>query len=98
MVTALYARPSGGFIEASEIYDTATGAFYAGTKVSGNPVVRLFSATDGLAWNSIDAAVPQMDKGALVDGIAEYRGRLVFFGLDQDTLSRAYVVDASKVK
>lgn len=98
MVTALVARPGSGFIEASEIYDTATGAFYAGAQVSSNPVVRLFTATDGLAWNGITDSIPQMDKAALVSGIAEYGNRLVFFGLDQQTQSQAYVVDASKVK
>jgi hypothetical protein len=98
MTTALIARKAGGFMSASEIYDRATGPFFAGTKITSNPVVRLFSSPDAKTWTLIDDSVPGVDKAALVDGISEYADRIGFFGIDQTPHAKAWIVDRATIK
>jgi hypothetical protein len=98
LTTALVARKAGGFIEASEIYDTATGSYAPGAAQKGSPVVRLFSSPDAANWTLIDDSVPGIEKGAVVDGIAEYANRDAFFGIDNTTHSMAWVVDRASIK
>jgi hypothetical protein len=99
IMSALAARPDGGFLAASEVFDTASGSTYAGaTAVTGHSAAQILFAPDGLAWADISSLVPGIDNASLVDGIAETADTDVFMGMDMSAAGASWTVDRSSIK
>lgn len=98
-VTALFALDGGGYVMASETYDTtAGGAYHVGQPLKGNPAVQLSASPDSIVWGSGNASVPGIGSAATVNGIAEFGSRVAFFGVDKQSHGQAWVVDRGSIQ
>jgi hypothetical protein len=96
--TALIARPDGGFLTATQLYDVGSAPTHAGDAPTGDPVARAWSSVDGYAWTDQTASVPDLESALVISGIGESGGRVAFYGVDTLTLANVYVVDAATLE
>jgi hypothetical protein len=98
ITTALIARPGGGFLTTSEVHDRGTAATKAGQELQGNPVASAYSSENGVDWTAQTPNITDMQNAVVIMGISEYGGRAAFFGMDNKSISRAYIVDSASLK
>ena len=96
-MTALAARAGGGFLLASQFYETAAGPTLPGGDLTHKQTVSLFSSPDGANWTDITRLVPDIGKSAIVNGIAESGGYDVFMGMDTSGSGAAWIVDSPSI-
>jgi hypothetical protein len=96
--TALAARPGGGFLMAAQMYLTSAGPTLPGGDLSSHVSVALFSLPNGGKWSEISDSVPNIDKGAIVNGIAESDNQVIFLGMDASGAGASWAVDGSAIK
>ena len=96
--TALIARPGGGFLTATQIFDIGVPPTQAGQDPVGNPLASAWSSADGINWTDQTEAIKDLASTMVISGIAEFGGRAAFFGDDTASAPKAYVVDSSTLK
>ena len=97
VTTALIARPNGGFLTATQMFDLGSSQTRPGTTPQGNPKAYAWSATTGSDWINQTSSLG-MDNAIVIPGIGENGGRVAFYGLNQTEAPLAYIVDSSAVK
>lgn len=96
-MTALAARRDGGFLMASEEFDTASGSTDPGA-VRGNPLAKIVFTLEAQTFNDITSSVYLIEKAALIDGIAETDTKDVFVGMDKFAAGNSWTVERSEIK
>jgi len=98
VTTALLGRTDGGFILASESYDTASVPTAPGGKLDGNPAAQIIFTANGAHYSDITDSIDKMDSAAVVSGVAEFGNRDVFVGMDNSRTGAVWVVDRAAIK
>ena len=99
ITTALVALRGGGFIEASEDFDTASGSTDPGADaVAGNPIVLLRRSLKGGTWPMVTDSVSGIKDAALVDGILEVGAAVLLVGMDTSGLGASWTAERSAIE
>jgi hypothetical protein len=96
-MTALAARAGGGFLLATQFYETSAGPTLPGGDLTHKQTMTLSSSPDGATWTEITKSVPDMGKSAIVNGIAESGGYAVFMGMDTSGNGAAWITDSASI-
>ena len=95
--TALAARKDGGFLSASQYYQTMDGPRLPGGDAGTKAAALVFSAPDGAAWQDVtDSKI--RDGALLVNGIAETDKYDIFVGMDASGAGASWALDRSAIR
>ena len=97
-MTALAARQDGGFLLASQFYETAAGPTLPGGDLTHKQTVALSSSPDGATWTDATTFVPDLDKSAIINGIADADGYDVLMGMDTSGAGASWTVESASIK
>jgi hypothetical protein len=96
-MTALAARSEGGFLLASQFYETSAGPTLPGGDLTHKQTVALFWSPDGARWTDVTSLVLDIGKSAIINGVAESGGYDVFMGMDTSGNGAAWIVDSGSI-
>jgi hypothetical protein len=97
--TALVARQNGGFLLASQFYETSAGGpTLPGGDLSHTQTVMLNSSPDGETWTDTTNSVTGIDQSAIINGIADADGYDVFMGMDTSGAGASWAVNSASIK
>jgi hypothetical protein len=98
MTTVLLGIGDGGFLTATTTYDKGSSLPSFGQALKGDPAAHAWYSADGVNFTDLTPSIKDMDTAAVINGIAESEGRSLFFGMDGQGHSVAYVVDTAKAR
>lgn len=97
--TALYSRPSGGFLAARQVYATGSDHWTPGAPPeSEGRTVRLSASSDGTAWNDVSSAIKGLEEAALLDGIVEDAGTVDAAAVSADGHGKVFTVKSGQLR
>lgn len=97
-MTALAARVDGGFLLASQFYQTSVGPTLPGGDVGQKQTMVLSVSPDGKTWTDASSFVPDFAKSAIINGIAETGSVNVLTGMDVSGNGAAWTVERASIK
>ncbi len=98
VTTALVARPDGGFLTTTQLFDVGSAPTQPGQEPEGDPTVAAWSSPDGFDWIAETSSIPDIENAIVISGIGEFGGRVAFYGLESPSTAKAYIVDSATLK
>jgi hypothetical protein len=94
---SLISLPGGGFLTTTEIFDIGTTGTNPDEPIMGNPISKAWFSPDGADWMEL-SSIEGIDSAAVISGISQFDGRVVFSGIDSGSVAKAYVIAESTLQ